>query len=241
MAKESASSEAPDMKQGRKLSHQLYEQIIRLILDTNLAVGDKLPTEARFCELFSVSRTVVREALERLKIDGIIASHQGRGSLLLKRPNRDVFTLTPVSSIAELQMFFEFRQVIEGETAAFAAQRHNNSDLQKLEAALDAIDAAFARQQRAVEEDLAFHFAVAEAARNKFLQATIEASRSEFLKGMRFARELTIKYSEERGMILQTEHRAILTAIRNRDSEGARSAMITHIARTRDRVFTGTT
>lgn len=224
---------------GPRLGNRVYEEIIHVILDTELTVGDRLPTEVQFCALFGVSRTVVREALSRLKIDGIIDSRQGQGSFVLRQPNRDVFEFASVGSVAELQTFFEYRQVIEGETSALAALRRTSEDLSRIAEACQAIDVAFARKENAVEEDLDFHFAIASAARNKFLYASLKATRGEFLKGMRFARELTTRYSEERGKRLQAEHRAVLDAIRAFDPDAARAAMKEHLSRTRDRVFKG--
>jgi GntR family transcriptional repressor for pyruvate dehydrogenase complex len=64
---------------GARLSDQVAEQLSAEITQGRLAPGDKLPTEARLVEQFAVSRTVVREAVSRLKSLGLVDSRQGSG------------------------------------------------------------------------------------------------------------------------------------------------------------------
>ena len=64
---------------GARLSDQVAEQLTAEIKQGRLAPGDKLPTEARLVEQFQVSRTVVREAVSRLKSLGLVDSRQGSG------------------------------------------------------------------------------------------------------------------------------------------------------------------
>lgn len=233
-------SEVLASPRGQTLSDRVYGDILQAILDSNLPAGSKLPTEAHYCKLFNVSRSVVRDALSRLKIDGIVASRQGQGSILARRPNKDVFDFAAVESIADMQTFFEFRQLLEGEAASLAAVRHSREDLVRIKAAHEAINAAFKREEPGVEEDLEFHFAIARAAHNKFLLSTITSFEANYRKGMVFARELTTRYHTTRGETMQAEHMSVVKAIEARDPNLARQAIIDHVARTRDRVFLGT-
>jgi GntR family transcriptional repressor for pyruvate dehydrogenase complex len=61
-----------------RLADQVYGQIFEQIVSGGLNVGDKLPSENEISERFGVSRPVVREALLRLRADGLITAHQGR-------------------------------------------------------------------------------------------------------------------------------------------------------------------
>jgi DNA-binding FadR family transcriptional regulator len=61
----------------QRLGDQLYERILHRIVAGELAEGERLPSEARLCEEFGVSRPVVREALSRLQADGMVVSRQG--------------------------------------------------------------------------------------------------------------------------------------------------------------------
>jgi DNA-binding FadR family transcriptional regulator len=225
------------------LVDRVYEEILRLILDGGIPEGGRLPTEARFCALFSVSRTVVRAALARLRIDGVVASRQGQGSVVLRRPNRGVLDVPTtggqVGSIADMQRFFEFRQLVEGEIAALAAERRGADDLARLRAACDAVATALAGGGMAITEDVDFHLAVAAAAHNKFLAAALVAARESFVEGIRFARALSAGRVARRGEGIVAEHARVLAAIVAGDAVAARAAMVAHLARTRDRVFLG--
>ena len=82
---------------------QLYAKISRLIADTKLLPGDRLPTEPSLAEMFGVARSTVREALKRLEQEGLLDAVQGKGrfisgigSLAIERP------ITKYEGIAEM-------------------------------------------------------------------------------------------------------------------------------------------
>ena len=62
-----------------KLYIQIFNQIRDAILDGTFKVGDKLPSEKELCQMFSVSRVPVREALCALELNGLVESNQGQG------------------------------------------------------------------------------------------------------------------------------------------------------------------
>ena len=64
------------MSEGR-LADRAYTGIVEMINNDGLAVGDRLPSEARLAEIFGMSRTVVREALVRLAADSITEALRG--------------------------------------------------------------------------------------------------------------------------------------------------------------------
>nr|WP_246195127.1 FCD domain-containing protein [Paracoccus litorisediminis] len=219
------------------LADQIYDEILHLILNKPLPEGSRLPTEAQFCQMYSVSRTVVREALSRLKIDGIVTSRQGQGSMVLRKPNAGVLDYPDIGSIATMQRLFEFRQVIECEVAGFAATRHTPEQLARIEAAHRAVDVALAAGAHGIEEDRLLHLAIAEAAHNAFLLAALASAGPQFVKSIEFARSLSGRLSPGRIALVSQEHAAIVEAIRARDAEAARAAMAEHLTRTRTRVF----
>lgn len=72
---------------------QLHTKISRLIVETKLLPGDRLPTEPSLAEMFGVARSTVREALKRLEQEGLVDAIQGKGrfvsgigSLAIERP-----------------------------------------------------------------------------------------------------------------------------------------------------------
>ncbi|MTH79725.1 FadR/GntR family transcriptional regulator [Paracoccus aestuariivivens] len=219
------------------LADKIYDDILHLILHKPLPEGSRLPTEAQFCQMYAVSRTVVREALSRLKIDGIVTSRRGQGSMVLRRPNAGVLDYPEIGSIATMQRLFEFRQVIEAEITYFAATRHNAEEFARIRAAHDAVQDALSQGHPGIEEDRLFHLAIAEAAHNAFLCSALASAGPQFIKSIEFARSLSGKISPQRIAKVCEEHEAIVEAIQQRDPEAARHAMNEHLTRTRTRVF----
>ena len=62
------------------LPDEIAQELGRLIQSKQLLAGDRLPSERDLCEQFSVSRPVIREALSRLKSEGLIAIRRGVGN-----------------------------------------------------------------------------------------------------------------------------------------------------------------
>lgn len=219
------------------LSDQVYGEILRLIMDGLVPVGSKLPTESEICSRMGVSRTVVREALSRLKIDGLITSRPGQGSVVVKQPKNKVLSAEFMNSIADIQRFFEFRMLIEREAAALAAQRRTSSDLRTLHAAHLSLARDMTSGDTTVTPDLEFHEAVAAAAHNNFLASAIGSMRSDFLQSMQFTRILVQEKMEVRSVKIMREHGKILSAIERGDPQAASDAMAYHLQATRDRIF----
>ena len=80
--------QTPPAGRQRSLSDVAYEQILADIMDGVFAENARLPAEGALAERFGISRPVVREALARLRDDGLIVSRQGSGSYVTARPAR---------------------------------------------------------------------------------------------------------------------------------------------------------
>src|SRR4051812_45104597 len=82
-----------------RLSDAVYDGIVELIARGDFALNSRMPSEARLSETFDASRPVVREALARLREDGVVVSRQGSGSYVVRQPDPAVIELAPVGSI----------------------------------------------------------------------------------------------------------------------------------------------
>jgi GntR family transcriptional regulator len=71
-----------DRRSSVPLYYQLQELLHQQIASGRFRVGDTLPSEAELCELFGVSRIVVRQALQVLEDDGEVARLQGKGTFV---------------------------------------------------------------------------------------------------------------------------------------------------------------
>jgi GntR family transcriptional repressor for pyruvate dehydrogenase complex len=215
---------------GARLSDQVAEQLTAEIKQGRLMPGDKLPTEARLVEQFEVSRTVVREAVSRLKSLGLVDSRQGSGVFVSQQlPFAPLhFEVQHTASQEAVVQMVEVRRALEAEVAALAAERRGAGDILAIQQAVQALDAAVQAGGNGVDEDVKFHRAIADATRNPFLIQTLEYL-GQFLHG---ATQVT-RANEARRMDfaaeVHKEHQAILQAVQAGDANAARQAAATHM------------
>jgi GntR family transcriptional regulator, transcriptional repressor for pyruvate dehydrogenase complex len=219
------------------LAQQVYDEMFHRIVTGELAEGARLPSEHALCASFAVSRPVVREALERLRSDGIVASRRGSGTHVMPRP-ASLRAPPSVEKIDQLLQNLEFRSIVEPEAAAFAALRRTGRDL---EAMLTAIEEF---QRVTVIEggigyhlDFAFHVAVAAASSNVRLYESVRAVEYDIDHGVNLARHLSRFDHLERRRSVCDEHRHIFECIRQQDAEAARTAMRGHLEQARIRMM----
>jgi len=223
-----------------KLPDRVYAGVVEAILRGDYRADGKLPTETALATRFSVSRPTVREALSRLRSDGIVESRRGAGSYVVRLPASPVARLTPIESVADIERYYAFRQCVESGAAAAAAEQRDAADLDAIRAAYDALDAALEAGGTDVDEDVRFHLAVANASHNQFFVATLETSVGPIRQCMELARNLADRKSEDRRREVQREHQAVVDAIARRAPQDAAEAMRVHIFNARRRIFEGT-
>ena len=194
-----------------------------------LAVGSKLPTEAALVAQFEVSRTVVREAVSRLKSLGLVDSRQGSG-VYVKAAGFSPLNFDAkyaVSKQAVIQMV-EVRRALEAEVAAMAARRCTPADARQIEALMAALDAAVQSGGDGVAEDVRFHSAIAELANNPFLMGTLEYL-GQFLHGATRVTRANEARREDFTRAVREEHALIYRAIACGDAAQARQAATDHM------------
>lgn len=225
-----------------KRSALIYQRIFETIVNGEFPVNARLPSETELATRFGASRPVVREALARLRDDGVIVSRQGSGSYVKRRPDVAVLNLSPGGSIDDIQRCFEFRHGLEGSAAALAAERWEDADLAEIRASFEALERAVKNVELGAEADEAFHAAIARATHNPYYVSVQTSMQPHIRYGMSVNRNLTmLRTNTERVRLVQDEHRAILESIAARDPDGARDAMQRHIANARRRMFEGVT
>ena len=151
-----------------RLSDRLAALLASRIESGELKPNDRLPTEQELAERHGVSRTVVREAVSRLKSMGMLISRQGSGVFVAPQAAARPLAFDPavLHSLEAVVQVVEVRRALEGEVAALAARRATPEQLVAIQQALQAIDDAVARGGDGVDEDLLFHRCVATATGN---------------------------------------------------------------------------
>ena len=225
------------------LTERLVEQLTDDIDSGRLSPGQRLPTETQLIDRFQVSRTVVREAVARLRASGLVESQQGRGTFVLTRPSQSRFefaTAVP-QSLSELVEVIEFRIGIETEAAALAAIRRVAADLDTLRRAHDEVQRMIAMPARSIEADYQFHLAVARATRNRHY-ANLMGSLGPLV--IVVPRVRRISHTDGSGEVslaghaevLRGEHGTILGAIERGDQQAAAAAMRVHLVNSAERI-----
>lgn len=223
-------------ERGERLSDQLYGQIFEQIVSGRYAVGDQLPPEKDICEAFGVSRPVVREALLRLRADGLITSHQGLGTFVSHQPAPRIKSFASAKDVAAYLRCQEVRISLEGDAARLAAERRTDEQLARIVEAHEVFAHSVQEGRMVAEEDLAFHMRIAEASGNEFYPQVLESIHEAMMGFMRLTLNLTRTSSKQRAQRVLDEHRAVLDAIRERDGELARVAMQFHLSQARQRL-----
>jgi GntR family transcriptional regulator, transcriptional repressor for pyruvate dehydrogenase complex len=212
------------------LSDQVTEVLLSRIESGQLKPGEKLPPEVVLAPEFGVSRTVIREAISRLKHEGLVESRQGSGVFVRLRPAISPLKIdgSVLDSKESILQIVELRRAIEAETAALAAQRRSNSQLTEIETAYHTIDSEVSAGRDGVEADVAFHRSIAQATGNPFFLKTINFL-AQYLKAATRTTRANEAHRIEFMRQVRDEHDAIMGAIRERDAVGARNAAAAHM------------
>ncbi|MDZ7280444.1 FadR family transcriptional regulator [Sphingomonas sanguinis] len=224
------------MNEGR-LADRAYTAIVRIINDEGLAIGDRLPSEARLAETFGMSRTIVREALARLASDGITEARRGAGSYVKRRPSERLGTHMPMDELAKTLGTYEVRFVLEAETARLAALRRSSEQMEAIERALAALRAALLSDAPAHDEDWVLHRAIVEATGNSAFIPVFDHLKDEVMHILRAGVDISRSRPPEVIGAMMDEHDAIVEAIRGRDPDGAALAMRWHLSQGRKRLM----
>lgn len=227
----------PALRVGARLSEQLANALIVSIREGQLQPGQRLPTEAALVERFGVSRTVVREALSRLKTLGLLESRQGSGAYICQPAAREAerLVLTPDGSVAAVLQMVEVRRALEAEAAALAAARRTTKSVKQIKSAMLAIDRAVADGGDGVVEDVAFHAAIAQASGNPFLLATL-AYLNQFLIDATRVTRANEAMRDDLADAVRDEHAALVAAIDAGDVAAARLAGAAHMVNAAERI-----
>ena len=194
------------------------------------APAAQIPTESKLAAGYGVSRTVVREAVSRLKSEGLLASRQGSGVFV--QNNAPMRTLridaTASRSASAVLHIVELRRAIEAEAAALAAERHSARDLNRLRAALRDLDRSVARGGDGVSEDVNFHRIIAASTGNPYYLSVLEFIGQFMVGATRVTRANEARRADFARQV-RAEHDAMLDAIAARNPARARLAAGRHM------------
>ena len=218
----------------RNLAGEVVKRLADAIRSGWLTPGARLPTEQELMAALGVSRTVVREAVAALRADGLVTTRQGSGAFVAADGSRVPFRIDPegLSSIDDVLEVMELRLAVEVEAAALAAERITPARLAPIRRALRAVESAVRDGGSAIEEDFAFHRAIAAASGNTRIAELLEFLGHHVIPRQSVRVSLTSPGEQRQYLLrIQEEHCRILDAIGKGDTGEARKAMRTHLTR----------
>jgi len=211
------------------LSEQVLDSVIKYIQEHHLCVGDKIPTEGEFAELFQVSRTSVREAIKALGMNGAVESIPGKGTFL-RAPITEVMLNRSggldqiIKAQKSIKEIIEVRTALELLAAELAIERASDSEIELVSDAMDVLVSVVDKGERWAEAGTRFHTCIAEIGGNTFLVDAIKSLNDTLT---RYKNALN---NADTGMgIYIEEHQKILDALRVRDKKAAAKAVKSHM------------
>mgnify|MGYP005818318119 CR=1 FL=1 len=206
---------------------EIIFKIRDLINLKNLEPGDKLPSERSLSEKFEVSRSSVRDAIQKLELYGLLKSIPQSGTFVanigvtaLNGMIEDILRLEE----PDFKSLVETRILLELKTCRLAALRRTEEDLVQMRRALDDYNEKVMAGEDAVQEDLLFHLAIAKACGNSTMNTFMLIITPEIITN--FAKYHVCEKVEP--VIGIKEHEAIFEAIKNGDPVEAKKKMKEH-------------
>jgi len=211
------------------------------LLDGTWRAGTKLPAERVLAEQFDVARNTVREALQRLAARGLVQSRRGAGVFVtdqLRTGFASPWGQLVADHPALRDDILEFRRVLEGATAYFAALRASDEDLSRIRTLLRELERTRDVDDKIAEADAdaKLHEVIAQASHNAMFLHLHTSVLGVLREHITFNGTGLREQDEDASDLLLLQHRTLCDAILTRRPEEARTAMQTHIDFVRARV-----
>lgn len=194
------------------------------ILRGDYPVGGELPAAEKLADGFGVSMTVIREAMRALRSEGLVTVTQGKRPVVAAADSTATVSMLGLSlgRAGSMQDLMQVRWVLEVAIAPLAAEHATPDHVTRLAAAVDEMRDG-TTIERQVAADVLFHRVLAEATGNPLFPILLQ-SLEDLLREFR---RRAIEVRSVRSGI--KEHAAVLEAVRARDPQAAREAMVNHM------------
>ena len=155
------------------LVDKVESSLVELLQERKLSVGDVIPKEMELAQTLGVSRTVIREALTRLRIMGLIESKKKKGSVIT---SPDLFGMMSKSMNPHildqdtLKEIFEIRLVLEIGMADLLYHRIKKEDIEELKQIVSNEPQSTQYHLFNIEHEIAFHGKLYEITGNETLK-----------------------------------------------------------------------
>ena len=212
------------------LAVRIADQLTEMIAGRRFLPGDKLPSEPELAEELKVSRTTLREALRILSTRGLVEARRGIGTFITqsKSVHADYDVLKIQNTNVSTKDLYEMRLMFEPQAAYYACLRASDEELATI-FRYGELDEQMIRRRDPLwdESEQKFHNSIASATHNQFITALLPIFNRAIHQGIILANE-----SPEVSEMTLHDHRVLMEYLRDRNPEGAKTAMYLHIINT---------
>ncbi len=218
-------------KPGISLAAKISSALRRDLSEGVFRPGDRLPSESALTREYSVSRTVVREAIAILRADGLVEARKGAGVFAIEvKPAKEVpFNDLAVGRISSVIELLELRTVFEVESAGLAASRRSAVQVESIVDAHRRVGDCLAAGLPTRDADFEFHLAIAQATQNRRFPEFLQLIRSGIIPRGELQGAAPGSRPKDYNLHLQEEHAKIVNAIIEGDADAARQYMAAHL------------
>lgn len=222
-----------DRSNKKPLGDQIEDRLMQYILNEPVNIGQRLPNEFELAGMFGVGRSTIREAVKGLVSRGILEVRQGAGTYVISTISQreDPLGLDQIEDKYELALqLFEVRLMIEPEIAGLACKNATDGELKTLKRLCEETERLYVSGTEHINKDIEFHTCIARCSKNQVVELLVPVINTAVLTFANVTHRLLMEET------IKT-HRAITEAILNRDSVGAKCAMITHLTYNRQAIM----
>ena len=211
----------------RRLTEEIVDQIVSLIVSGKLKRGNKLPPERELMKQLGVGRSSLREAIGSLSLIGVLVVRPGSGTYVTV--SREEFLAKPLSwgipmGQARTQELVEARRILEEAIAGLAAERASEADIAEMRYHLTQMKTNRRHLRKVINADMSFHETLAKASHNSLLLSFL----LQIGNLLRSWKEETLLIPGVYDSAVE-EHEKILSAIEEHNAERARAALCRHL------------
>lgn len=220
---------------GARAAEDIAAQIRELIVANELSEGERLPSERDLAPLFSTSRPTVSQAIRILVIQGLVESRHGSGAYVTRRPGVSLaasvdlmlsLNRQSVAHLADLRLWLETMGVLG------AIQNASPKVIEEAQEALDELTQNAGDTAAWMSSDTRFHATLVRASANPYLASIYESVHSTLIdyEYRTWVDKGTVPawLRESEAAALAAVHEPILRAVRERDPDAARGAVLHH-------------
>ena len=209
----------------KTLGQQTEDQLMKYILDNQIAIGEKIPNEFELAGIFDVGRSTSREAVKGLVSRGILEVRRGDGTYVISTVymENDVLGFGQIKDRYQLALdLFDVRLMIEPEIVTWACRKATKEQIVKLRELCNEVEMLYKHGHNHIQKDIEFHSYLAKLSGNMVVERLIPVINTSVVI---FA---NITYRSLMQETLET-HRAIVNSIERKDPVGAKCAMNMHL------------